>query len=86
MGLIELYIIFSITTALVALYELIWPVMRETKANKPDLSVSRQWRLTTVVFFVMSVIVAPFLIVPCFSAKKGAEFRKTLYTQLTSAE
>lgn len=86
MGLIEVYLIFAFTTAVVAIYELVWPVMQQIRLTHNELSVARQWKLTVSVFFVMSFAVAPFLIIPCLWPSKGESFRKTLYDSLQTTQ
>lgn len=86
MGLMEAYLLFAVTTAAVALYELIWPVMQQIRLTHSELSVARQWKLTVTVFFVMSFAVAPFLIIPCLWPSKGESFRKTLYASLQTTQ
>lgn len=82
MGLTELYLIFALATAAATIYELVWPVMKKIRQTDPDLNVSKQWKLTTTVFFLMSVLAAPFLIIPCVWPSKGESFRNSLYLSL----
>lgn len=82
MGLIEVYIIFAITTALATIYELILPVLRQLKTTNPELIVVKNWKLTVFSFFIMSLVIAPLVLIPCLWPSRGEEFRKTLYTQL----
>jgi len=85
MGLIELYILFAITTGIASIYELIWPVILSLKETNPELLVIKQWKLTVIVLFIMCVIAAPVLLIPCIFPKRGEEFRKTLHAQLKMA-
>ena len=82
MGLMEVYLLFAVTTAVVSLYELIWPVMQQIRLTHSELNVSQYWKITVTVFFLMSLAVAPLLIVPCLWPSKGERFRSTLYTSL----
>lgn len=86
MGLIEFYLLFALTTAVVVIYELVWPVIQQIRLTHGELSVARQWKLTVVVFFVMSLAVAPLLLIPCLWPSKGERFRNTLYTSLQTTE
>lgn len=82
----EAYLIFAFTTAVVTIYELIWPVMQQIRLTHKELSVSQHWRLTVSVFFVMSFAMAPFLLIPCLWPSKGERFRKTLYESLQTTQ
>lgn len=86
MGLIEVYIIFALTTAVVVIYELVWPVIQQIRLTHSELNVARQWKLAVAVFFVMSFAVAPLVIIPCLWPSKGERFRKTLYNSLQTTE
>lgn len=86
MGLIEFYILFALTTAVVVIYELVWPVIQQIRLTHSELNVARQWKLTLTVFFVMSFAVAPLLIIPCLWPSKGERFRNTLYTSLQTTQ
>lgn len=82
MELMYAYLLFALTTAVVAIYELIWPVMQQIRLTHSELNVAKQWKLTVTVFFVMSFMVAPLVLIPCLWPSKGESFRKTLYTSL----
>ena len=82
MGLIELYLLFAITTALVALYELVWPVIQQLRLTHSELTVVTHLKITVCVFFVMSFAMAPLLLIPCLWPSKGEKFRSTLYVSL----
>lgn len=82
----ESYILFAFTTAVVSIYELVWPVIQQIRITHSELNVARQWKLTVSVFFVMSFAVAPLLLIPCLWPSKGERFRRTLYTSLQTTE
>lgn len=82
MELTTAYILFALTTAVVAIYELIWPVMQQIRITHSELNVAKQWKLTVGVFFIMSFAVAPLILIPCLWPSKGERFRKTLYASL----
>ena len=82
----EAYLLFAVTTAVVVIYELVWPVMQQIRLTHSELSVARQWKLTVAVFFVMSLAVAPLLLIPCLWPSKGERFRNTLYNSLQTTQ
>jgi hypothetical protein len=82
MGLIEVYLLFAATTAVVSIYELVWPVLQQLSLTHTELNVVQHTKITVFVFFVMSFVMAPFLLVPCLWPSKGERFRNTLYISL----
>lgn len=86
MELTTAYVLFALTTAVVAIYELIWPVMSQIRLTHSELNVAKQWKLTVGVFFVMCFMVAPLVLIPCLWPSKGERFRNTLYTSLQTTQ
>lgn len=86
MGLIEYYVLFAVTTAVVSIYELVWPVLQQLRLTHSELNVVTHVKITVFVFFVMSVAMAPFLLIPCLWPSKGERFRNTLYTSLQTTQ
>lgn len=86
MDLVTIYIIFALTTAFSALYELFWPVMKEVRTVEPETMVARNWKVATFSLFVGALILAPLMIpsvlVPSFSDK----FRNKLYHNLITEQ
>lgn len=86
MGLIEAYLLFAVTTAVVSIYELVWPVLQQLRLTHSELNVVTHIKITVFVFFVMSAAMAPFLLIPCLWPSKGERFRSTLYTSLQTTQ
>lgn len=80
------YAVFAVATALAALYEIFWPVVREVSANFPDTNIGSKPVLTCFSLTVFAVIVAPLVFLPCVVPKFGARFKHTLYEQLISQD
>ena len=83
MGIIEGYLLFALTTTLVALYELYIPVMRDLSISHPDLPSLRYRGVVLVVFSTFGFIAAPLMILPCLVPTMGARFRNALVLSLT---
>lgn len=76
MMILVLYSIFCITTAIVALIDLLYPVMRdqtETVSNPV---------LIPLVFFIISILIAPIVFLSCIVPSMGQRFREALETGL----
>lgn len=82
MGLIEWYVLFALTTACAASYELFWPVVRSLAITHPELQIVQSRAITMAVFFIMAFVLAPMTILPCLVPKMGVRFRHTLWETL----
>jgi hypothetical protein len=76
------YVLCAVTTAIVAVYELFWPVISQLRLTHTELNVVKYWRLTVATFFVMSVLVAPLILPACIIPSKGERFRQALAVNL----
>lgn len=77
-----MYGIFALTTALVAMYELVGPVLKEVELLNPEDQLIDNKLLSYAVFFGMSVLCAPFLIIACLVPTAGETFRRVLLQSL----
>lgn len=78
MGLIEYYIIFALTTAIACWYEFYWPVMQEAKSQGIENVTTNNPILSSVVYIIISTVIAPVLIIPFLSTEKSEQFRNGL--------
>ena len=76
------YLVFALATALAALYELFYPVVKEIRQTLPESMVARKWGLTLFSLVVFATVVAPFVFPSCIVPKLGARFRHVLFEQL----
>jgi hypothetical protein len=82
MEVIYAYGLFALTTAIAAHYELIVPVLREVSAREPDDCLSLNPILTHLVAFILSLLLAPCVLVPTLVPSAGDTFKNTLITSL----
>lgn len=78
MGLIEYYLIFALATGIACWYEFYWPVMQEARTAGVINVVTSNPLLSSVVYIVMSTIIAPVLIIPFLSTRKSELFKEGL--------
>lgn len=86
MSLITIYAIFALTTALSALYELFWPVIRDVRLLEPETMIARNWRMATFSLFVGALILAPLMIWSVLVPSLSVKFRDKLYHNLVSEQ
>lgn len=82
MAVIYWYLLFALTTAFAAMYELVVPVLEEVALHNPEDNLVQNKTLSYVVFFLMAVISAPFLIIACLVPSAGETFRRVLLESL----
>jgi hypothetical protein len=82
MSLFTFYILCAVTTGVVAVYELFWPVISQLRITHQELNIVRYWKIAIATFFLMSVLVAPLILPACLIPSKGERFRQTLATNL----
>lgn len=78
MGLIEYYIIFALTTAFACWYEFYWPVMQEARSQGIQNVTTQNPVLSSVVYIIISAVIAPVLIIPFLSTTKSEQFKNGL--------
>lgn len=83
MTLIYIYMLFALTTAFAAVYEILMPVINRKLAEgaKVDGVVT-----TYIVFFFMAILIAPMLFFSCIIPSMGVRFRNALYDGLYPKE
>jgi hypothetical protein len=82
MELILIYSIFAVIVAFMACVDLYYPVLNKLDyANIPGTK-----NIYYATFFLVSLLVAPFLVYPCLSGMKGVEFRDALYKVLSEKQ
>lgn len=82
MGLIELYILFALTTSITCCILFFLPLLSEAKTEGIDNSFTKYPYLSTIVFFLVSCIMAPFLILPILFNSKAEQFKHGLKSNM----
>jgi SNF family Na+-dependent transporter len=84
--LLEFYILFALSTAIFALFELFLPVVLNVSKLDPNAMVARNKFTTVLTLLVMAVILAPVIFPACIFPAMSARFREALEVGLTSEE
>jgi hypothetical protein len=79
MTVFEWYLLFCLTTGMVAIYELLMPVFR--KEVEVSGKVDNLFTIS-VTFFIITVLIAPLVFISCISPQKSEVFRENLYLGL----
>jgi hypothetical protein len=78
MGLIELYIIFALTTSITCCILFFLPILGEAKEEGIDNEFTQYPIMSTIVYIIISCIMAPFLIMPILFESKAEQFKQGL--------
>lgn len=79
MSLFEWYCLFALTTAVVAIYELLHPVIKQRAL---DVGKVNDKVVLYITFFAIALLTAPALVVSCLMPSAGEKFRSVLYREL----
>lgn len=85
MGLIEYYLIFCLTTAIVALIDVFGPALRTAQADGVKNVLTENPKLSMCVYLCITTIMAPFIILPLLVPSMHERF-KTSLTQIIREE
>ncbi len=82
MELIGYYLLFAFSISLSACYFWFWPVLKEAKATGINNSFTQYPVLSTIIYILISVIVAPILLFPMFNALMALQFETGLRSEM----
>lgn len=76
--MLELYVLFAMTTAIAALFELYLPVLKSVQLRNPDNTVIHNRKLTLFTLVILALVLAPLIFPSCIIPSMGQRFRDTL--------
>jgi hypothetical protein len=74
MAVIEFYLIFALATGISCTLLFFWPALRLAKQAGVDNELTRAPITSTLVYAIISIAIAPVLVVPLFSKHAGEAF------------
>jgi hypothetical protein len=82
MELISYYLLFALSTAIAACYLWFWPMVQQAKAQGVQNSFTEYPVLSTVVYILVSTVVAPLLVPPMLSESIAQRFQAGLHREI----
>jgi hypothetical protein len=82
MGLIELYILFALTTSITCCILFFLPLIGEAKSEGIENEFTKYPIMSAIIYLVIGCIMAPFLILPILFESKAEQFRRGLRTSI----
>ena len=76
------YFVFAITTSIVCYINLVGPVLKRLKAERPLSDISQSPLLSIMVFILIGVIIAPIVFIPSIVPKHALVFQDALFETL----
>jgi hypothetical protein len=86
MGLIEYYVLFALSTSITACYLWFWPLLQKAKSQNITNSFTENPKLSTVIYVIISTLVAPILILPLVSNTLAEKFELGLSKEILKQE
>lgn len=82
MELIGYYALFAFSISIAATYLWFWPLIQEAKAKGITNSFTNFSILSTIIYILLSAVVAPFLVLPMFSEAMAERFKHGLQNEI----
>lgn len=86
MELIELYVIFATATAIIALFTFYIPLVKEARANGVSNVLTESMLLSSLIFFFVTVVLAPFVFPATIIPSQADQFRAGLKRAINRPE
>jgi uncharacterized membrane protein YdjX (TVP38/TMEM64 family) len=82
MELIGYYLLFALSTAIAGCYLWFWPMVQQAKSQGIQNSFTEYPVLSTVVYVLISTVVAPLLVPPMLSENIAQRFQVGLHREI----
>jgi hypothetical protein len=82
MDVIGYYLLFAFSTAIAACYFWFWPTVQQARVAGIQNSFTEYPKISTVVYILVSALVAPLLIPPMFSETMAQRFQTGLEREI----
>jgi hypothetical protein len=86
MELIGYYLLFAVSISISACYFWFWPALRDAKKLDINNSFTQYPILSTVVYIIISAVVAPLLLFPMFSGAMAIRFDIGLRSEIMKTD
>ncbi len=82
MELIGYYLLFALSTAITACYLWFWPMVQQARVAGIQNSFTEYPKISTLVYILVSAVVAPLLVPPMLSENMAKRFQAGLYREI----
>jgi hypothetical protein len=82
MELIGYYLLFALSIAIAACYLWFWPMVQQAKTMGIQNSFTQYPKISTIVYILVSAVVAPLLLPPMLSETMAQRFQAGLHREI----
>jgi hypothetical protein len=82
MGLIEYYVLFAFSTSLTVCYLWFWPLLAKARLQNITNSFTGYPILSTLIYILISALIAPVLVLPLLSNDMAEKFERGLSKEI----
>ena len=82
MELIGYYLLFALSTSITACYFWFWPLVQQARREQISNTFAQYPKTSTVVYILVSTVVAPLLVFPLLSARMAEQFEAGLAREI----
>jgi hypothetical protein len=82
MGLIEYYVLFAFSTSITACYLWFWPLLQKAGEQGIKNSFTTSPILSSLIYIIISAVIAPILIMPLLSNSMAEKFERGLSKEI----
>ena len=86
MELIAYYLLFAFSTSITACIFWFWPLVQQAREAEVSNTFTQYPKTSTVVYILVSALVAPVLVFPMFSEPMALRFQMGLRTEIFKAD
>lgn len=86
MGLIEYYLLFAFSTSITACYLWYWPLLKRAKSQNIKNSFTDNPILSSLIYVIISAVIAPVLLFPLLSNDMAEKFESGLSKEILKQE
>lgn len=86
MELIGYYLLFAFSISLTACYFWFWPALQEAYAKQVNNAFTQYPILSTVIYILISAMIAPLMIFPMFSSAMALQFETGLRAEILKSD
>jgi nicotinamide riboside transporter PnuC len=86
MGLIEYYLLFALSTSITSWYIWYKPLVRKARETNIKNSFTEYGKLSSIVYIIVSSIIAPVIVLPLLSSQFAENFERGLAKEILKNE
>jgi len=83
MTIFEWYLLIALTTSIYSMFDVYIPVMLKAKTNSVSNVLTNNFKLSCFIFFCVTMVMTPFIILPLLIPSMNNRFRESLLKNIS---